>query len=165
MKTWTRTLMLCTAALMPVSAAAVPPETDGCAVAIDNAVPPQPVEVVPGVPFDVVVRPQPGSGQWFSPTITVEVVAVPLGPPEPPASPESWSQTVTQSFGGGLGGPNKATAQLLIPYDPVNANVPVFDYGQPATVTATVSEPLSNRKYRVAVCTLTATVLDPATLP
>jgi hypothetical protein len=85
----------------------------------------------------------------------VELVAVPLAPAPPdvpPGGPVSWSQTVTQSFGGGALNPNRATAQLLIPYDLGNSNVPRFGDDTLATVTATVSEPLSNRKYRVAVC-------------
>jgi hypothetical protein len=127
---------LCLAVLLPLSAASKPPVAAACEVLVPDT-------VTPGVDFEVTVARSPSyPGQWFSPTVTVEVVAPVIATV---LGPNSWSQTVTQTFLG-LGGSNDATATFFIP-----AGLSV-DMAGGLNVFATVSEPINKNKSRVSYC-------------
>ena len=103
---------------------------------------------VPGLrasKFDVVVR--PGTGQWFKPTVTVEVV-VPVNATN--TGPNAYSQVVTQTFAG-LGQPNVSRASFFIPdYLSVDLNSSVH-------VFASVSQPVNRGKSIETQCETTTT--------
>jgi hypothetical protein len=130
------TLSLCMAVPISLSAAAKAPVAVGCEVLVADT-------VAAGAAFPVTVARSPSyPGQWFSPTVTVEVVA-PVVAAAP--GPDSWSQTVTQTFLG-LGGSNDATAIFFVP-ELLN-----IDRTGVVEVFATVSEPISKGKSRVSYC-------------
>lgn len=135
-----RILSLCIAVLIPLSAAAKKPVDGGCEVLVTP-------QVDPDVPFTVTVVKTPSyPGQWFAPTVAVEVTspvdASLLGP-------NTYAQTVTQQIDG-LGGSNDATSTFVIPV------TPNLDVTGTVAIQATVSEPRnrrSNRLIKQATCT------------
>jgi hypothetical protein len=133
----TKMMNFCLAVLIPLSAAARPPASADCEILVAAT-------VNPDVPFTVTVSRSPAfPGQWFSPTVTVEVVAPVIGATL--LGPNSYSQTVTQSFAG-LGGANDATATFIIPV------FPNLDVTGTVNVFATVSEPVNKRRTRDSSC-------------
>ena len=140
MSTKTMILGVCMALLIPMTAAARKPATVDCSISADSP-------VATGSVFDVVVRPGPGDGQWFRPTVTVEVV-VPVSATS--TGPHEYSQTVTQTFGG-LGQPNVATSAFIIP------DYITVDMTRPVQVFATVSEPVNRGKAIESQCETTTT--------
>jgi hypothetical protein len=140
-----RTLLvkLCLALLIPASAVAKQPVPDGCEILLAT-------RVDPDVPFTVTVTRSPAyPGQWFSPTVTVEVVA-----PVDAAllGPNSYSQTVTQTVDG-PGGANNATATFVIP------GFPNLDLTGTVAVYATVAEPVNRGLSLETFCTATTTLM------
>ena len=130
-------MTICVALLIPLSAVAKAPAAADCEVLVAAT-------VNPDVPFTVTVARSPAyPGQWFSPTVTVEVVAPVTG--VTPLGPGSYIQTVTQTFAG-LGGSNDATATFIIP---VFANLDITGV---VNVFATVSEPVNRGKSRESSC-------------
>lgn len=136
----TMILGVCMALLIPMTAAAKKPATVDCSIRAESP-------VATGSVFNVVVRPAPGDGQWFRPTVTVEVV-VPVNATG--TGPDAYSQTVTQTFGG-LGQPNIARAAFIIP------DYLSVDLARPVQVFATVSEPVNRRKTIDSQCETTTT--------
>ena len=137
MRMKTTMMSVCMALLIPLSAAAKQPAPAGCEVLVSAI-------VNPDVPFTVTVARSPAyPGQWFSPTVTVEVVAPVIGATL--LGPGSYSQTVTQTFTG-LGGSNDATATFIIPV------FPNLDITGAVNVYATVSEPVNRGKSRESSC-------------
>lgn len=137
MRMKTRLMNVCMALLLPLSAAAKQPAPAGCEVLVSAI-------VNPDVPFTVTVARSPAyPGQWFSPTVTVEVVAPVNGTSL--LGPDSYSQTVTQTYTG-LGGSNDATATFIIPV------FPNLDITGAVNVFATVSEPVNRNKSRDSSC-------------
>jgi hypothetical protein len=133
----------CMAVLTPLAAGAAKPSA-GCAVLLPDS-----VQV--GVPFEVKVRRVPAfPGQWFSPTITVDVV-VQLVPE--PSGPRRFTLTFEETFPGILTS-NEATAIFTIP-DLAN-----IDAEADVDVFAMVSEPTSGRVSRDSFCE-ESTVLAP----
>jgi hypothetical protein len=129
----------CAALLIPLSAAAKPPAPVGCQLIVPDS-------AQQGAEFQVtVVRDPEFPGQWFSPTVTVELF-VPTGSTTP-LVPQVYSQSVTQTFLG-LGGANRAG---VVFYVPTQTSLGWGVSGE-VHVVATVSEPTSNRKTRDAVC-------------
>ena len=124
--------------LLPLSAMAAKPEPAGCAILLNS-------DVYIDAPFSVtVVRVPRYPGQWFSPTVTVEVVA-PIYQPASKLGPNRYTQTVSQTFPG-LGGANKAETTLFIP------SFTNLDTAGILQVYATVSEPVARGKPREAHC-------------
>ena len=137
MRMKTTMMSVCMALLIPLSAAAKQPAPAGCEVLVSAM-------VNPDVPFTVTVARSPAyPGQWFSPTVTVEVVAPVIGTSL--LGPDSYSQTVTQTYTG-LGGSNDATATFIIPV------FPNLDITGAVNVYATVSEPVNRNKSRESSC-------------
>lgn len=139
----------CAALLIPLVAGAKPPGTTAdCQVLVPQA-------VSRDTPFNItVVRDPEFPGQWFSPTVTVEVF-IPLTSPRPNNVPDFYSQSVTQTTLGLLG-PNRATAVFVIPSPTsVLTALNFVDTQQDMMVVATVSEPVNGRKTRDAVCDAT----------
>ena len=137
-KTKTMILSVCMALLIPLTASAKKPASIECMISA-------PVSVATGTSFEVVVR--PGTGQWFKPTVTVEVV-VPVNATN--TSPNAYSQVVTQTFGG-LGQPNVSRASFFIPdYLSVDLNSSVH-------VFASVSQPVNRGKSIETQCETTTT--------
>lgn len=135
--------LCCITLLVPLSAAAKRTTPD-CAVLVEPA-------VQLDAPFTVRVRRVPAyPGQWFSPTITVEVVA----PLVPTASGwESYSQTLTRTFQGILTA-NLAEFSFTIPASPDG------EYDGEVDIFATVSEPVGKRRTRDSFCEAT-TLIEP----
>jgi hypothetical protein len=129
---------LCLGLMLPFAAVAKKPvAADGCAVLV-------PAQVSADAPFTVTVSKEPAyPGQWFAPTVTVEVV-VPVNAAL--LGPNSYSQTVTQTIDG-LGGDNNAKATFVIPV------LPNLDVTSPVNVFATVSEPVRGNSKPDATCT------------
>jgi len=133
----TMIINICMAVLIPLSAAAKAPAPAGCEILVAAT-------VNADVPFTVTVARSPTyPGQWFSPTVTVEIVAPVTGATL--LGPNSYSQTVTQTFTG-LRGANDATATFIIPV------FPNLDITGVVNVFATVSEPVKRRKSRESSC-------------
>jgi hypothetical protein len=126
------------ALLIPLTAIAKKPVPIECKIAADSP-------VATNNSFDVVVR--PGSGQWFRPTVTVEVI-VPVIPTF--TGPNTYSQTVTQTFAG-QGQPNVARASFFIP-DRLS-----IDLNGSVNVFATVSQPVSRGRSIESQCETTTT--------
>jgi hypothetical protein len=137
---FTKTMILgvCMALMIPMTTAAKKPATIDCRISAESP-------VATGSVFDVVVR--PGAGQWFRPTVTVEVV-VPVNATS--TGPDEYSQAVTQTFGG-LGQPNVARAAFIIP-DYISV-----DLTRAVQVFATVSEPVNRGKAIETQCETTTT--------
>jgi len=130
-------MAICMALMIPLTVAAKPPAPAGCQVQVATS-------VDPDVPFTVTVARFPSyPGQWFSPTVTVEVVAPVIA--STLLGPNSYSQTVTQTFAG-LRGSNDATATFIIPV------FPNLDVTGVVHVFATVSEPVNRGKSRDSNC-------------
>ena len=137
MRMKTMMMKVCMALMIPLSAAAKQPAPAGCEVLVSAI-------VNPDVPFTVTVARSPAyPGQWFSPTVTVVVVAPVSGISL--LGPDSYSQTVTQTYIG-LGGSNDATATFIIPV------FPNLDIAGAVNVFATVSEPVNRNKSRESSC-------------
>jgi len=139
-----RTLLMsvCAALLVPLSAAAKPPEPAGCQLIVPDF-------AQQGMEFEVIVARVPRfPGQWFSPTVTVEIF-IPTGSTSP-LVPDVYSQSITQTFLG-LGGANVATAVFYVP-TPASLG---WGISGEVHVVATVSEPVNGRKTRDAVCDAT----------
>ena len=145
MRIKTTIISICMVLLISMSAVAKQPAADGCNILV--VLPNQGTGVVANKPFEIKVIQSPSyPGQWFSPTISVEVIvpidnAIMLGP-------NTYSQTVIQSVDG-PGGSNIATATFVIPpltnLD-VNGDIYVF-----ATVSETVNKGKSIATYCEAV--------------
>lgn len=144
MRLQTMIITICMALCIPLSAAAKQPAPAGCEVLV-------PGKVDPAVPFEVTVARFPAyPGQWFSPTVTVQVVAPVVGATL--LGPNSYSQTVTQTFTG-LGGSNDATSTFIIPV------FPNLDMTGDVSVFATVSEPVNSRKSIESTCAATTSFM------
>ena len=125
------------ALLLPLSAAAKQPVPDGCEIVVAG-------RVDPDVPFTVTVIRSPAyPGQWFQPTVSVEVVAPVDAAVEP--GPNTYSQSVVQEVDG-PGGSNDATATFIIP---AFLNL---DFTGAVTVFATVSEQVNKGKSIETFC-------------
>lgn len=138
MRTKTMILSICMAMLIPLTATAKKPAPSECRIVAENP-------VSTNRSFEVVVR--PGSGQWFRPTVSVEVV-VPVN--STITGPDTYSQTVTQTFGG-LGQPNIARAIFYIP-DSLS-----IDLSRSVDVFATVLQPVNRVKSIESQCETTTT--------
>jgi hypothetical protein len=137
MRTNTLILSICMALLTPLTATAKKPAPDACSIFAESP-------VSTDNSFDVVVRPE-GPGQWFKPTVSVEIVVPVISTS---TSPNAYSQTVTQTFGG-LGKPNIARATFIIP-DRLS-----IDTSRSVGVFATVSEPVNRGKSIESQCETT----------
>lgn len=152
----TKLLNLCMVMLIPLTAAAKQPEPGACEVLFDGAVPGEPFYVSAGSAFDVTVKQLPAEGQWFVPTVSVEM-SVPLDEPNSspanPLTPGAYSQVVIQTFNSL--GPDSAKATFIIPVWLIN----IQPGGAAVTVTATVSEPVNRGKSRETLCEAVAILI------
>lgn len=131
------------ALLIPLSAAAKQPVAGGCEILVAPS-------VNPSIPFTVTVAKSPTyPGQWFAPTVSVEIT-VPVNPDITPG-PNSYSQTVTQAIDG-LGGSNDALASFIIH---AFTNLVFTDVG----IFATVEETLNKNKQSITATCNAMTVL------
>ena len=130
MHTTNRILSLCIAVLIPLSAAAKKPTAGGCEILVAP-------QVDPDVPFTVTVVKTPSyPGQWFAPTVSVELTT----PVDPSLlGPNTYVQTIAQQIDG-LGGSNDATSTFIIPISPN------LDLTGTVTIEATVSEARNSRR-------------------
>ena len=129
-------MSICMAFLLPMSAAAKKPQPDGCEILVATT-------VDPDIPFMVTVARSPSyPGQWFEPTVSVEVTA-PVN--DALLGPNTYTQIVVQTIDG-LGGSNDATATFIIP------GFPNLDLTGAVDVFATVSEPVNRGKSIETYC-------------
>lgn len=140
MRVTTTVLSICMALLIPFSVAAKKPESEVCNIAV----------VYTDLAFEVRVR--PSSGQWFQPTVSVEMVL----PLMEFSTPGTYSQIVTQEFDG-LGIPNNALAFFAIPPETRYLNV---DLMGTFNVFATVSEPVNKGKSIETHCETSVSLVE-----
>ena len=138
-------LALCVASLLPISASAQRPSDVGtCEVLVRQGVQiPHGDPILLTEPFTVTVAKGPGTGSWFNPIVTIEVVV----PFDQGVGLDGYSQIVVQTY-------NQFAADRTIPADFIIPLLANRDDTVPAVVFATVSEPLnpSGRKTRDTEC-------------
>lgn len=126
---------ICLALLIPMAAAAKKPEPASCEVLV-------PGNLNPGDMFDVTVVRVPGyPGQFFAPTVMVELIA-PVD--DGGDGPNSYSQVVTQSFD--LGESNRTQTTMWLP-QLLNP-----DFDADVVVIATVLQPVNKGKAIESQC-------------
>lgn len=127
---------ICLALLIPISVAAKKPEVCNLEV------------VYTDLAFEVRVR--PSSGQWFQPTVSVEM-ALPL---MDYTAPDTYSQVVTQTFD------STRDSALAIFTLPADESYITIDLTGTFNVFATVSEPVNRGKSLESYCETTISLVE-----